>query len=129
MGAAATATTLGSWRSTRSSTRPSAIHRRLGCPVLDVSELSIEETAHRIIRLVEERRRDREAAATATREGASWQSREGLRALRRTGRSGARSSAAAIVVFYVLLTPVWMGIRAAAWVAEFKARRRPAPSS
>jgi [pyruvate, water dikinase]-phosphate phosphotransferase / [pyruvate, water dikinase] kinase len=40
----------------------SAIHRRLGCPVLDVSELSIEETAHRIIRLVEERRRDRDAA-------------------------------------------------------------------
>jgi regulator of PEP synthase PpsR (kinase-PPPase family) len=40
----------------------SAIHRRLGCPVLDVSEWSIEETAHRIIRLVEERRRDREAA-------------------------------------------------------------------
>jgi [pyruvate, water dikinase]-phosphate phosphotransferase / [pyruvate, water dikinase] kinase len=31
------------------------VHRRLGCPVLDVSELSIEETAHRIIRLVEER--------------------------------------------------------------------------
>jgi [pyruvate, water dikinase]-phosphate phosphotransferase / [pyruvate, water dikinase] kinase len=36
------------------------VHRRLGCPVLEVSELSIEETAHRIIRLVDERRRDRE---------------------------------------------------------------------
>jgi hypothetical protein len=36
---------------------------------------------------------------------------------------------AAVVVFYVLLTPIWIGIRAAAWVAEFKARRRPAPSS
>jgi hypothetical protein len=36
---------------------------------------------------------------------------------------------AAVVVFYVLLTPVWIGIRVAAWVAEFKARRRPAPSS
>jgi hypothetical protein len=33
---------------------------------------------------------------------------------------------AAIFVFYVLLTPVWLAIRAAAWVAEFKARRRPA---
>jgi regulator of PEP synthase PpsR (kinase-PPPase family) len=33
-----------------------ALHRRLGCPVLDVSDLSIEETAHRIIRLVEQRR-------------------------------------------------------------------------
>ena len=32
--------------------------------------------------------------------------------------------AAALVVFYVLLTPFWIGIRVAAWVAEFKARRR-----
>ncbi len=31
--------------------------------------------------------------------------------------------ALAIVVFYVLLTPVWLGIRAAAWAAEFRARR------
>jgi len=28
------------------------------------------------------------------------------------------------VVFYVLLTPIWIGLRAAAWVAEFRARRR-----
>ncbi len=27
-------------------------------------------------------------------------------------------------VFYVLLTPIWMGLRALAWVAEFRARRR-----
>jgi regulator of PEP synthase PpsR (kinase-PPPase family) len=33
-----------------------ALHRRLGCPVIEVTELSIEETAHRIIRTVEERR-------------------------------------------------------------------------
>jgi [pyruvate, water dikinase]-phosphate phosphotransferase / [pyruvate, water dikinase] kinase len=33
-----------------------AIHRRLGCPVIDISELSIEETAHRILRVVEDRR-------------------------------------------------------------------------
>jgi regulator of PEP synthase PpsR (kinase-PPPase family) len=33
-----------------------ALHRRLGCPVIDISERSIEETAHRIIRLVERRR-------------------------------------------------------------------------
>ena len=32
-----------------------AIHRRLGCPVIDVSELSIEEIALRIIREVERR--------------------------------------------------------------------------
>jgi regulator of PEP synthase PpsR (kinase-PPPase family) len=40
-----------------------AIHRRLGCPVIDVSELSIEETAQRILRLVE--RRQAEAPAPA----------------------------------------------------------------
>jgi regulator of PEP synthase PpsR (kinase-PPPase family) len=33
----------------------SAVHRRIGCPVLEVTEASIEETAHRIIRLVQER--------------------------------------------------------------------------
>ena len=33
-----------------------AVHKRLGCPVIDVSELSIEETAQRVIRLVERRR-------------------------------------------------------------------------
>jgi [pyruvate, water dikinase]-phosphate phosphotransferase / [pyruvate, water dikinase] kinase len=35
----------------------SAVHRRLGCPVIDVSELSVEETAMRAIRLVEKRHR------------------------------------------------------------------------
>ena len=33
-----------------------AIHRRIGCPVIDTTELSIEETAARVIRLVEQRR-------------------------------------------------------------------------
>jgi regulator of PEP synthase PpsR (kinase-PPPase family) len=33
-----------------------ALHRRLGCPVIDVTGLSIEETAHRVIRLVDRRR-------------------------------------------------------------------------
>ncbi len=27
-------------------------------------------------------------------------------------------------VFYVLLTPIWLGLRAVAWLAEFRARRR-----
>lgn len=27
------------------------------------------------------------------------------------------------VVFYVLLTPIWIGLRTLAWVAEFRARR------
>ena len=35
----------------------SLLHRRLGCPVIDVTDLSVEETAARIIRLVERRRR------------------------------------------------------------------------
>ena len=34
----------------------SKLHRRLGCPVIDISELSIEETAHRVLRVVEERK-------------------------------------------------------------------------
>jgi hypothetical protein len=32
--------------------------------------------------------------------------------------------AAAVVVFYVLLTPLWLGLRAAAWLAELRARAR-----
>lgn len=38
-----------------------AIHRRLGCPVLDVTDTSVEETAHRILRLVERRRAEARA--------------------------------------------------------------------
>ena len=30
----------------------------------------------------------------------------------------------ALVVFYVLLTPLWLGLRGLAWLAEFRARRR-----
>jgi regulator of PEP synthase PpsR (kinase-PPPase family) len=32
------------------------LQRRLGCPVIDISDLSIEETAARVLRVVEERR-------------------------------------------------------------------------
>ncbi len=39
------------------------LHRRLGCPVIDISELSIEETAHRVLRVVEERRGERRRRA------------------------------------------------------------------
>ena len=28
------------------------------------------------------------------------------------------------IVFYVLLTPIWLGIRGAAWFADRRARRR-----
>lgn len=34
--------------------------------------------------------------------------------------------AAGILVFYVILTPVWLGLRGLAWAAEFRARRRRA---
>jgi len=27
-------------------------------------------------------------------------------------------------LFYVLLTPIWMGLRAVAWLAEYRQRRR-----
>jgi hypothetical protein len=30
----------------------------------------------------------------------------------------------AVVLFYVLLTPIWLGLRAAAWVAELRSRAR-----
>jgi hypothetical protein len=33
-----------------------------------------------------------------------------------------------ILIFYVLLTPVWIGLRGLAWLAEFRARRRPVTS-
>jgi hypothetical protein len=29
-----------------------------------------------------------------------------------------------IFIFYVLLTPIWIGLRWLAWIAEFRARRR-----
>jgi regulator of PEP synthase PpsR (kinase-PPPase family) len=38
------------------------VHRRLGCPVIEVSELSIEETAQRVIRLVQQRRAEAKAS-------------------------------------------------------------------
>ena len=31
-----------------------------------------------------------------------------------------------MLVFYVGLTPVWIGLRGAAWIAEFRSRRRRA---
>jgi len=31
--------------------------------------------------------------------------------------------ATAIALFYVLLTPLWLGLRGLAWLAEFRARR------
>ena len=28
------------------------------------------------------------------------------------------------ITFYVVLTPIWIGLRAVAWLAEYRARRR-----
>jgi len=33
---------------------------------------------------------------------------------------------AGMFVFYVGLTPIWIGLRGAAWIAEFRSRRRRA---
>ena len=30
----------------------------------------------------------------------------------------------ALVAFYVVLTPLWLGLRGLAWIAELRARRR-----
>ena len=30
----------------------------------------------------------------------------------------------ALLIFYVLLTPVWLGLRGLAWLAELRARQR-----
>ena len=35
--------------------------------------------------------------------------------------------AVAMLVFYVVLTPIWLGLRAAAWVAELRSRLKPGP--
>ena len=40
-----------------------AIHRRLGCPVIEISDLSIEETAARVLRILEQRRAEAGTAA------------------------------------------------------------------
>ena len=35
----------------------------------------------------------------------------------------------AVVLFYVVLTPIWLGLRALAWVAELRSRARRRPVS
>ena len=32
--------------------------------------------------------------------------------------------AVGMLLFYVILTPIWIGLRVLAWIAEFRARRR-----
>ena len=83
--------------------------------MIDVSELSIEEIALRIIRAVEQR----------TRQGASALKPKPPVPLWRWALWYARS-ALALVVFYGLFTPFWFGLRSLAWLAEFRARRRQA---
>ena len=76
--------------------------------MIDVSDQSIEETATRVVRLAGPPGggggRD-ESQAPFRRGGCcSWWGILGV----------------AIVVFYVLLTPVWLGIRALAWLADWR---------
>ena len=80
------------------------MHRRLGCPVLEVSELSIEEISHRIIQLVERRR----AEAAADRHG--MRPKEPVPKWRWATWYAALG--AALVLFYGLFTPFWFGLRA-----------------
>jgi hypothetical protein len=37
--------------------------------------------------------------------------------------------AVAVVLFYVVLTPIWIGLRVAAWIAELRARARRSRSA
>ena len=76
-----------------------AVLRRLGCPVIEVSTLAIEETAHRIIRLVEERRRH----------GASEMIAEAADPVVLVALVDVPARVG-LVVFYVALTPVWVSI-------------------
>ena len=94
------------------------LHRRLRCPVIDISELSIEETAHRILRVVEERRieRKRGHAVTASKE-------PGVVVV----ASGGLALLVGDILFYVLLTPVWIGLRTLAWIADWRRRSAAGP--
>ena len=85
----------------------------------------------RIIRLVAERARRRARGAGVTAPNAkygplAWGIR---RDLAEKGWVPLRywviwwtSLGVAVVVFYVVLTPIWLGLRAAAWVAELRSR-------
>ena len=79
--------------------------------MIDISELSIEETAHRVLRVVEERKARRVK-------------QEKPRSRSATGPLWWTLIVVADIVFYVLLTPIWIGLRVVAWLAEFRARRR-----
>ena len=75
--------------------------------------LGIEETAHRVVRLVDRRRQ--EAHAHLSRRVPKWRWALWWSIL-----------GAAVFVFYVLLTPIWLGLRALAWAAEWRSRRSKA---
>ena len=103
----------------RGAGRGDGVHRRLGCPVIDVTELSVEETAMRIVRIVERRKADAAARSRVRRD----LSEKGSVPLRYWALWWS-ILAAAVVVFDVSLTPFWLGLRAAAWAAELRSRAR-----
>ena len=79
-------------------------------------ELSIEETAQRILRAGR--------GPAARRSGAGPREDRSRRCPCGAGPIWWGFLGVALVVFYVLLTPLWLGLRGLAWLAEFRARRR-----
>ena len=82
----------------------------------------------RVIKLVADRQRERRASPHERPEPLAGRGplarREGLGAAPLLGDVVRSALGVAVVLFYVILTPVWIGLRALAWVAEFRARRR-----
>ena len=93
------------------------IHRRLGCPVLDITELSIEETATRVVKLVEQRRAEAPRARRRRGDEASDPAVAVGDLVGRCSASGCCSSTSCSR----RSGSAW---RARSWVAEFRARRR-----
>ena len=90
-----------------------AIHRRLALPVLDVSDLSVEETAMRVIKLVADRQPERTLECGVVSERSVWRARAAPTRKVGAARYWAMwfvGIAVAVPLFYVILTPVWIGL-------------------
>ena len=139
-----------------------AVQRKLGCPVIDTTELSIEETAARVIRLVEQRQAEAELAGADPLRDGRVRYTTGLASRVDAGALASRPilaldalvellSRSAMVLCDVILTPssgsgfrrlqpgwpssvpgharllrpahpVWLGLRALAWLADRTSR-------
>ena len=99
------------------------IHRKLGCPVIEMTDLVDRGDGgadHPARRAASGRGHGPElcGGATAARGSRLWRWALWWAMLM-----------LADLVFYVLLTPLWLGGRGLAWVAEWRARRRRGPST